>query len=1032
MATKTSSARPQGWLDPSLSRRSFLKASSAAAALAATSTLFRPRPAEAVTTGGLPADPIENDGDIVYSVCLQCHGGCGIRAKVKDGVLVKIDGNPYHPNAAEVNHRLAYTTPRADSIHTLGSVCVKGQAGVQTLNNPYRLLHPLKRAAGRGAGKWEVISLNTALDAVAQAIAPYFQKTVASTSLTPAQAAVAADAANYIDTDFPELGGKANQVVFSPGRFEHGQKEFADRLLRYGFGTVNYRHDHTSICETSHHVAHALMYNGKDHLKPDIVNSEFCIAWGANPLEANFPMQAYSRKFMTFRKNGGKLVVIDPRFSNSAAVADQWLPIQPGHDAALAMGMINRIITSNTYDAAYLKRPHAGAVNPGGETTFSDATYLVDTTANGGAGAFAKSGSGNEQVIDAATGNLVEKTASDAGLLDPSDTQLTTAGLDPATHQTVFQLLAAEAAKHTLAEWAHLADPTDQVITEAVISDLADQFTAHGKKAGIEFYRGTVQHTNGTYTAMAILALNNLIGNIDWKGGMAGGGSHWHEVDDKKAGMINLKSDVGGTKQSANGIQITRVGKEYEGDAPNLFAADGYPAKRPWFPFAAFGNYQELLPSIGDQYPYACKALLSYWNNTPYSVPATRDMAIEILKDEAKLPFHVCFDYEMGEMASLADIVIPDGCYLERYSTPHVAPSILTKTSGFRQPVVGSYDRTKKGWEYPYSHPLSPDIQMIEDLIIAIAHKTEQITGQPWPGIGDNTFSGSDAPDTDGKRIDNAGDYYEMILDNLRIESGKPANNDEIRAKGGVFEDDAAAYDADGVHVAHRWGGQVHFFIDYKPAINSYGGASLVATRNSMDGSHHTGLPTYVDPEQDMRGNSYATEGSGTNAFKLLTYKPVFHAQGRTIINPWLVDLMPDPMVQMNRVDADRLGLRTGEKVKITSTHPGPYSRTMGDAADPFLAFRARLEVTEGIRPGCISIPHSYGHWQMSSQSREVLLPSGVTETVAGDASRAAGVSSSPVTRLDTSVGVYYPAAPQDPVGGSAAFYDSFVTVAKL
>ena len=1024
MATKTCNERPKSWLDPSLSRRSFLKSSSALAAVAAAGSLFKARQAEAVTTGGLPPDPVEVDENIVYSACLQCHGGCGIRAKVKDGVLVKIDGNPYHPNAAEMDHRLPYATTRADSIQTLGSVCLKGQSGVQTLNNPYRLLHPLRRARNRGEGKWEVISLNAALDEVAQAIAPYFQKTVADTSLTPAEAAAAPDAANYIDTNFPELGGQANQVIFAPGRFEHGQKEFTDRLFKYGFGTVNYRHDHTTICEASHHMAHVLMYNGKDHLKPDIVNAKFCIAWGANPLEADFPMQAISRKFMKFRKNGGELVVVDPRFSNSAAVADQWLPVQPGHDAALAMGMIQSIITKGQYDGAYLQRPHAGAANPNNETTFSDATYIVDTSANNGSGGFAKSGGGKEQVIDAASGNLVEADTSDAGVLDPTNAQLTAVGLDPAKHKTVFQLLKQEANKHTIAEWAHIADPSDQVITAAVIADLADRFTSHGKKATIEIYRGTVQHTNGTYTAMAILALNNLIGNIDWKGGMSEGGGHWHEVDKKADGMVNLKSDVAGNKQSPNGIPINRVGKEYEGDAPNLFAADGYPAKRPWFPFAGFGNYQEVIPSIGDQYPYACKALLTYWNNTPYSVPATRDVVVEILKDHNKIPFHVNFDYEMGENASYADVVIPDGCYLERYSTPHVAPSMITKASGFRQPVVGTYDRTKKAWEYPYSHPLSPNIQMIEDLMIALAHKVEGITGQDWPGFGATPFTGST------ESMWNAGDYYELILSNWQIDSGLPANNDEIRAKGGVFEDDAGAYDGD--HLAHKYGGQVHFFMDYKPHAHAYGGATLVETRDSLSGHNYTGLPKYVDPERDISGNSYSAEGSGDNVFKLVTFKPVIHAQGRTIIDPWLVDLMPDPMVQMNTADATALSLKTGDKIKITSTNPGPYSRTMGDADDPFLANRAHVQVTDGIRPRCISIPHSYGHWQMSSQSRQVVLASGVTQTVEGDASRGAGVSSSPVTRLDTSVGVNYPAPPQDPVGGSVAFYDSFVTVEKL
>ncbi|RMF82997.1 MAG: twin-arginine translocation signal domain-containing protein, partial [Nitrospirae bacterium] len=108
MATTTRNERPKGWLDPALSRRTFLKSSAALAAAAAASPLLRARKTDAVTNGGLPPDPIEQNENIVYSACLQCHGGCGIRAKVVDGMLVKIDGNPYHPNAAEVGHRLPY------------------------------------------------------------------------------------------------------------------------------------------------------------------------------------------------------------------------------------------------------------------------------------------------------------------------------------------------------------------------------------------------------------------------------------------------------------------------------------------------------------------------------------------------------------------------------------------------------------------------------------------------------------------------------------------------------------------------------------------------------------------------------------------------------------------------------------------------------------------------------------------------------------------------------------------------------------
>ena len=92
---------------------------------------------------------VETANDIIYSVCQMCHSRCGIRAKVKEGVLVKIDGSPYHPNNRDVDERnepdrLSYDTPLGDALTELGRVCLKGQAAVQTVYDPLRIQHPLK------------------------------------------------------------------------------------------------------------------------------------------------------------------------------------------------------------------------------------------------------------------------------------------------------------------------------------------------------------------------------------------------------------------------------------------------------------------------------------------------------------------------------------------------------------------------------------------------------------------------------------------------------------------------------------------------------------------------------------------------------------------------------------------------------------------------------------------------------------------------------------------------------------------------
>ena len=165
------------WLSPSVDRRTFLKVSGTLASVAAAGSVFtistRPVAAQTATgpvgvmTGENLPDELETAQDIIYSVCQMCHSRCGIRAKVKEGILVKIDGNPYHPNNRDVfinedgdfePDRLSYKTPPKKAFTELGRVCLKGQAGVQTVYDPFRIQHPLKRVGPRNSGEWETIS----------------------------------------------------------------------------------------------------------------------------------------------------------------------------------------------------------------------------------------------------------------------------------------------------------------------------------------------------------------------------------------------------------------------------------------------------------------------------------------------------------------------------------------------------------------------------------------------------------------------------------------------------------------------------------------------------------------------------------------------------------------------------------------------------------------------------------------------------------------------------------------------------------
>lgn len=963
--------------DISCTRRAFLKGSTIAVAGLTLAPKFFSKVQSTSVSGvntGNP-DPVETDAsvDIVYSVCLMCHSACGIRGKVKDGILLKVDGNPYHPNCMEPDERLPYSTSYEKARLIPGRNCVKSQAAPQTLYDPYRLRNPLKRVGPRGSGQWQEISWKQALDEIAVKLTPYY------------------DPWTNIDPAFPEFGKVSNQIVFSAGRIEHGQKEFTDRIFKNGIGSANYRHDHTSICELSHHTGGDLISDfKKDHWKPDILNSKYLIWFGTSPLEAGFPMQALARKIATFLKKGGRMVTVDPRFSNTAAKSHRWVPAKPGTDAAFALGMQRYMIENGLYNENFLTNT-TSQVN--GELSYSDATFLVRVEN----GEFMRDAAGKNIVWNSGVAYAADAAPGFKGELDPG--VVVVGGV---SCRTVWALYVDRVKEKTVAQYANICG-----LDSSYIINTAIEFGAAGKRAVANPYRGTVQHTNGVHSLMAVLALNALVGNHDWKGGNSGGGSHYHETGGKKAGQVSLGHVPGGA--SPSGVPISRHGKSYENDAPNLFARDGYPAQRPWTPLNKRWNYQEILPSIADGYPYSIKALILYWNNFLYSTPAAKEMGAEILKDESKIPLLIAFDILVGETSKNADYLLPDTSWLERLSTPHVSPAIVTTTSGYRQPLVGTFEKASVGGKERsfYVSPMSTGNvakdfwlgtndasgpQLLEDIMIALGGRLG------IPGVGANAFDTSSAAAGYDWRsgLYSATDWYQNILNNLAIEAGVTV--DEIKKKGGAFApisgdpaDEAQSYSGNFIKKSYK--GIHHLYVEL-----------LKTTKDSMTGQTYDPLPAFI-PVRDALGKDL-TVSETYYPFQMIAYKNVYHAQARTICNPWLQLIKPENFLDMNRQDAMALGVETGDRVRI-SNPDGATAEGM-------------VFVTDGIRPGVIAVCHSYGHWEMGSRP---------VNGGAFDPARGLGIAGAPLQMLDPKL---KNVCLQDTIGGSASFNDTRVMVEKL
>src|SRR3990170_7235305 len=373
-----------------LSRRGLLPSAAllggAAAYRRIAETLLNAESVEAAsgTTPGAPY-PYGKPENTLYTVCLQCNTGCGIKVHLERGVAVKVEGNPLSPWTMAPH--LPYRTPVAELAPVDGTSCPKGQSGIQTVYDPYRIRTVLKRAGPRGSNKWKSIPFDQAINEVVNggrlfADVPGEEnrtvegfKDVYALRDPALGRAMAADAAlvkskrmtveqfkaKYranlsvlIDPDHPDLGPRNNQFVYMKGREKGGRGDFVTRFAGDAIGTVN-RLGHTTVCQGSLYFASKAMsdqytrgsWGGgrKFYWQGDTEFAEFIIFVGANPMEANYGPPLRGAKLTKGITDGRlKIAVVDPRFSVSASKAWKWLPNKPGTEAAIAMAMVRWII----------------------------------------------------------------------------------------------------------------------------------------------------------------------------------------------------------------------------------------------------------------------------------------------------------------------------------------------------------------------------------------------------------------------------------------------------------------------------------------------------------------------------------------------------------------------------------------------------------------------------------------------------------------------------------------------------------------
>jgi anaerobic selenocysteine-containing dehydrogenase len=289
-----------------LNRRNFLKVAGAAGAGAALVTAgANPLKLHALAPHAAPATA--RTEKIVASTCLQCPGGCGILVRVVDGRAVKIEGNPASAN-------------------NVGTLCPKGQAGLQFLYDPDRIKGPMKLKGARGSGNYEQISWDQAIQEVAARL-----------------------------KDIRE-GDGPHTLAFLSGR-NRGSAHHIHGYWQDVYGTPN-DVGHGSICEDASPNAHMLTQGYWHYVGYDWDNVNYAMIFGGSMLEAWRPTTRMLRAWGHMRggkPTRGKIVVVETRLSVTAAKADEWVPIKRGTDAALALGMAHVIIDEGLFDADFVE-----------------------------------------------------------------------------------------------------------------------------------------------------------------------------------------------------------------------------------------------------------------------------------------------------------------------------------------------------------------------------------------------------------------------------------------------------------------------------------------------------------------------------------------------------------------------------------------------------------------------------------------------------------------------------------------------------
>jgi anaerobic selenocysteine-containing dehydrogenase len=570
----------------------------------------------------------------------MCACRCGIRVHLRDGKVRYIDGNPAHP----INR---------------GVICAKGASGIMKQYSPARLTRPLRRKAGaqRGAGEFEAISWDEAF------------------------AMLEARLSRIRATD-------PKKFALFTGR---DQMQALTGLFARQFGTPNYA-AHGGFCSVN--MAAGMIYTiGGSFWEfggPDLARAKLFVMIGTAEDHHSNPLKIAISKF---KRAGGRFVSINPVRTGYSAIADEWIPIKPGTDGALILGIVHELIATGLYDRDFLVR-------------YTNAGQLIDRTT----GLLASDPQSpevnamypqNKLWWDRQTNRAVATHAPGADPCLFGDYELS----DGTPVVPAFTLLE-ERMRDFTPEWASRITG----IPAATIRRLAHEMgvtardqkielpipwtdswgvehdTVTGNPVAFHAMRGLAAHSNGFQTVRALAILMSLLGTIDRPGGFR------HKSPFPRAIPPSAKPP-NSAKAVQPGKPLGGLALGWPASPDDLFVdEEGNPVRIDkgfsWeYPLSVHGLMHSVITNAWRGDPYRIDTLLIFmanmaWNSTMNTVEVRKMLNDRDETGEYKIPFLVVCDAFQSETTAFADLVLPDTTYLERHDVMSMLDRPISEFDG--------------------------------------------------------------------------------------------------------------------------------------------------------------------------------------------------------------------------------------------------------------------------------------------------------------------------------------------------------------